>query len=1262
LGRPVLAFSEAESPRSKRPKDSLKVESFRSRVHAITPINVFATLEDFKSLLAGAVSKLRERVMPEADGMKTGEAGQGASDDSSSRSASPDNLAGADQVDRVTSDRPLVFISSSHKDMEWRQLLEQALDDYREDIEWWDTSKLAPGANWRAEIDAMQSRAQLAVLLLSAHYLASRNAIAEMAALRSQSKSGRPTLFPVVVRQCDWQDVPEIREIQVWNQGRPLELLGASDRKNEFRNIAASILRFVGKTPAHRAQILDGRVVADEIKREVEAEVRRVTQSTTPADSTSSPKLRFSSNAQAVMDMARSLASQSKRELITSSCLLFGFTNAATSRNDSARLVRDMISRTGQYASAFDDFMTDAGKPQAFLAIDSIGKVSRNVGAVLEYATTIASQVSGSDEIHQRHLLAALLSLPGRKGQLKAHKRLKEIGIERPQYLSELLGFIRLNTNENLDEWAKILGSSSTLKTDTETESQPFLEGPAGYTAEFCGVGGKRTVADYLFVGTHADRLAELIALRETKLPLAIGLFGNWGSGKSHFMNLMDRRLKALMESEKQRPLTSKPKWCREIVPIYFNAWHYLDANLWASLVAQIFESLFAHLSPRGDDLERVQQLLENASGAAARAAEELTIAENATKQAEKDLSSAKESRRQAETVFDGLLHGLKSLLPQVTPTEIQRQTVELLGIEKEVITIDDLREVVEEANSLGARIQVVFKKLWKQPGRGWRLAWLLVVALGGAAIAGVVAMYLPGLKGGLQPFGQSVAALLGAVSALMLWLTPLLVAAKKHFKKLEDWANKAETERQRLAETDDVKQAKLKFGAAAEKEQAARKQLAEAETRETQLKEEARSLSPGRKLGRYIEQRAQSADYRGQLGLVSLARRDFQELSNLFADADALEERVARLRAEQAEKQAEMAKSRAAQTEEHEEQAKQIETAAKDIEEQVKALQELSRSIDRIVLFVDDLDRCQPEKIVEILQAVHLLLAFPLFAVVVGVDQRALRQSLQAQFTGLLAPDAIGKRIKAYDNQRPATPLDYLEKIFHVPFHLPVMGKDGFAELMSKLSEPPREDSKSESEEKDDGRSPQPSELITGKLPAAAATLGEIGAETIPAKEKPKVGFAQDTLPARVSQTQPVPTEMIGSVPLQDWERKALAEYYSLIHTPRGATRLLNTYRLVRAGVPRLEWDIFSRGGEYRVAMLLLAAAAGYPATVRDWFDELLKDDTGLLDAGEDTPGAQPGWSDFKLMYQESFANGAEGLTKDVFAKWIERVQRFTF
>ena len=129
-------------------------------------------------------------------------------------------------------------------------------------------------------------------------------------------------------------------------------------------------------------------------------------------------------------------------------------------------------------------------------------------------------------------------------------------------------------------------------------------------------------------------------------------------------------------------------------------------------------------------------------------------------------------------------------------------------------------------------------------------------------------------------------------------------------------------------------------------------------------------------------------------------------------------------------------------------------------IRREAENLRGLGNSVDRIVLFIDDLDRCQPAKVVDVLQAVHLLLAFPLFAVVVGVDQRCLRQSLRSEFGGVLSspsiPSLADDHSTILEAERPPTPLDYLEKIFHVPFHLPTMEVTlAYSALVMKLTEP---------------------------------------------------------------------------------------------------------------------------------------------------------------------------------------------------------------
>src|SRR5262249_20573610 len=141
-----------------------------------------------------------------------------------------------------------------------------------------------------------------------------------------------------------------------------------------------------------------------------------------------------------------------------------------------------------------------------------------------------------------------------------------------------------------------------------------------------------------------------------------------------------------------------------------------------------------------------------------------------------------------------------------------------------------------------------------------------------------------------------------------------------------------------------------------------------------------------------FISERVGSQDYRKHLGIAALIRSDFDQLSQLIA-------------------------------------AQNEDFIKKD---NGKVRKEDQHMINRIVLYIDDLDRCPPDRVAEVLQAVHLLLAFPLFVVVVAVDARWLSQSLLTKYQNLLVRD-VPELSKGFGRQ--ASPQDYLEKIFQVPF-----------------------------------------------------------------------------------------------------------------------------------------------------------------------------------------------------------------------------------
>lgn len=81
-----------------------------------------------------------------------------------------------------------------------------------------------------------------------------------------------------------------------------------------------------------------------------------------------------------------------------------------------------------------------------------------------------------------------------------------------------------------------------------------------------------------------------------------------------------------------------------------------------------------------------------------------------------------------------------------------------------------------------------------------------------------------------------------------------------------------------------------------------------------------------------------------------------------------------------------------------------------------------------KIVVFIDELDRCPLERIVEILEAIKLFLAEDIFIVLLGVDTRVAAEAIRLHYKDVHNPDL---------------PREYLEKIVQLPLRVPSAGRD---------------------------------------------------------------------------------------------------------------------------------------------------------------------------------------------------------------------------
>jgi len=97
-------------------------------------------------------------------------------------------------------------------------------------------------------------------------------------------------------------------------------------------------------------------------------------------------------------------------------------------------------------------------------------------------------------------------------------------------------------------------------------------------------------------------------------------------------------------------------------------------------------------------------------------------------------------------------------------------------------------------------------------------------------------------------------------------------------------------------------------------------------------------------------------------------------------------------------------------------------------------------------VVFVDDLDRCLPEKAVEVLEVIKTVLNVESFAFVIALDDEVIERGISYRY-----------REYRFQNAKPEMPItgfEYLEKIVHLPFRLPQLTRAQAVEFLRRQEE----------------------------------------------------------------------------------------------------------------------------------------------------------------------------------------------------------------
>jgi len=158
----------------------------------------------------------------------------------------PDNTTSASSQQPQ---RSQVFISYSRKDKRYLDELHTQLSLYVRSgyINYWDDTKIRPGAHWREELDQALNSARVAVLLVSSDFLASNFIIEqELPPLLAAEKRQETKIISVILDYCAYK-LTELAKIQTMNDpAQPLGSISKLQRKQVWLKVAEEVKNNLG--------------------------------------------------------------------------------------------------------------------------------------------------------------------------------------------------------------------------------------------------------------------------------------------------------------------------------------------------------------------------------------------------------------------------------------------------------------------------------------------------------------------------------------------------------------------------------------------------------------------------------------------------------------------------------------------------------------------------------------------------------------------------------------------------------------------------------------------------------------------------------------------------------------------------------------------------------------------------------------------------------------------------------------------------------
>jgi hypothetical protein len=151
----------------------------------------------------------------------------------------------------MPSERHTVFISYSHVDEIWLKRLRVHLRPLERVglVDIFDDTRIKGGMEWRAEIEMAMEKAKVAILLISADFLASDFIVEnELPPLLEKAKDGGARILPIIVSPSRFTTTPELSAFQACNSpAEPLIAMSVAKSEEVLRNVADLVETVIGK-------------------------------------------------------------------------------------------------------------------------------------------------------------------------------------------------------------------------------------------------------------------------------------------------------------------------------------------------------------------------------------------------------------------------------------------------------------------------------------------------------------------------------------------------------------------------------------------------------------------------------------------------------------------------------------------------------------------------------------------------------------------------------------------------------------------------------------------------------------------------------------------------------------------------------------------------------------------------------------------------------------------------------------------------------